>query len=140
MCAESAAQEVFEKSPLKVLLKTNGGSVNRPSTTSLHSRGRALDVFKVSLYFEQGTDPREIPFHSSQVDGQSVTERQNYNFYWSFHNCWTEEIKDYHQTKACGSSGRGALTYTYNSDHTDHMHISLPVCRDLRKRFNLNST
>ncbi|MGH1468949.1 MAG: hypothetical protein ACRBBP_08745 [Bdellovibrionales bacterium] len=139
-CAENAAQHVFEKTPLKVLFKTNGGSLNRDDSTSLHYRGRALDIFKVSLYFEAGSSPREIPFHRNETDGRSVTERQNHTFYWSFQGCWKKEIEEHHRAKSCGGRGRGVLTYTYNTAHHNHMHISLPVCRDLRKRFNLKST
>jgi len=139
-CANQAAKLVFNATPAKVMFRTNGGSVNRGSSRSLHDRGRALDVFKVFLYFQKDAGPKEIVFHKNNTDGSSASERRNYNFYWEFENCWTKKIQDYHKTKSCGSTGSGALTYRYNSAHSDHMHISLPVCRDVRNRFNLYGT
>lgn len=140
VCAKEAAKSVFGSQPLKVLLRTNGGSVNRSNARSLHYRGRALDVFAVFLYFQKEKGSRKITFHKNSMDGSSAVERRNYNFYWKFESCWKKKVSSYHKTKSCQSKGSGVLTYRYNTDHNDHMHISLPVCRSLKKKFNLNST
>lgn len=139
-CANDAAKLVFDSVPSKVIFRTNGGSLNRGSSRSLHDRGRALDVFKVFLYFQKGDDPKEIVFHKNSADGSSESERQNYNFYWEFEDCWTKKVQKHHKTKSCGSNGSGALTYRTNDAHKDHMHISLPVCRDVKSEFNLYGT
>jgi len=137
-CANDAAKLVFNEKPLKVMLRTNGGSVNRSGNTrSLHPVGRALDVFKVYLYFKKSSSPEEIVFHKNKIIGSSDSVRRNYNFYWAFESCWTKKIKEHKQAKSCGIRGSGALTYKTNLDHYDHMHISLPVCKGVKKEFNL---
>jgi|GEM_PF-2845158 len=144
-CANEAAQLVYGKTPSKVLLRTNGGSLNRGAprpglTKSLHLVGRALDVFKVFLYFGNDKSPEEVVFHKNATDGSSSAERRNYNFYWSFAGCWKKEIAAFKRRKNCGAKGAGNLTYKSNSDHHDHMHISQPVCEGVRRKFNLFSS
>lgn len=140
-CAQQAAQKAFGQQAGKVLFHSSGaGQVRRDryvsgsSRKSMHATGRALDLFAVSLFFNNGVS-RKVVLHKNQTDGSSVEEKQNHSFYWSYVNCWRDRIKT-HSPCNCSQSLSGALTYLQNSAHHNHVHMSVPFCE--RSRFNVS--
>jgi|GEM_PF-3861582 len=133
-CSVFAAENTFDKTPHHVRFTTNGGSLNRKDTSSLHHRGRALDVFKAQIFWDEDGDiTREIKFHKNSVDGDSQVEKENFKFYWSFVGCWRNRIRTFSSKSCSVNESAGALTYRHNQAHENHIHIALPLT-DKRKR------
>ena len=139
-CAQKAAKDTFQKEAAKVMFNTaQAGQVRRnrrvsgSGKKSIHSTGQALDLFGITLFFNESST-RKITLHKNAVDGQSSNEKENHKFYWSFVNCWRERVQ---QTSPCNcdKTKSGALTYLYNSAHKNHIHASLPFCE--RKTYNV---
>ncbi len=138
-CTVFAAKNTFNKTPHHVQFTSNGGSVNRANSDSLHHRGRALDIFKAQIFWdEDGERTREIKFHKNAVDGDSNVEKENFKFYWSFVGCWRNRIRTFSPNSCSVKSRAGALTYRFNQAHDNHIHISLPFTEEKRKQFKTN--
>ncbi len=139
-CAVEAAQSAFGFRPSRVLFHSSGAGQVRPNRTvsgsgtlSTHATGQAFDLFAISVF--NSSTSRKVPMHRDHVDGSSSTERQNHEFYWSFTRCWRARV----QTQApcaCSGSRTGALTYSDNSAHYNHLHMSMPMCN--RERYNVS--
>ena len=136
-CAREAGRAAFGFTPTQIKFRTHEGQVSagRRSSNgkySTHSAGRALDVFKVEIY--NGAAHSDVTMHGSYMD-----RRGHRTFYHGFRDCWKRAVNAARGDLA-GSSGSGCLGYDYNSDHWDHMHISLPPKDENRRRYTLNST
>lgn len=127
-CSVQAASEAFQRRPVLIQFSTNAGSVTRDSRTSLHVRGRALDLYSATLYWSTDSDDkRTVTFHKDNTVGSSQTERENHDYYWAFVNCWREKIRTLRPNSCAASNRGGALTYNYDRAHRNHIHLSLPV-------------
>lgn len=132
-CASQATLVAFGQSAKKILFhSSSAGQVRRNRTVSgsskksSHAIGQAIDLFAVSVFF-QNNQSRRINMHRDHVDGASSDERQNNQFYWAYVNCWRARIKS-HAPCNCSSSLSGAITYTNDAAHYNHVHMSLPFC------------
>lgn len=140
-CAQEASRKAFGLSAQKILFHSSyAGQVRRnrrvsgSSKKSTHATGQALDLFAVSLYFP-GQKSRRITLHKNQTDGSSTVEKQNHSFYWSYVNCWRSRVRT-NSPCNCDNTKAGAITYSENSAHYNHIHISLPFCE--RSRYNVS--
>lgn len=140
-CAVSAAREAFGFSARKILFHSSSAGQVSPTRTvsgtsrlSTHATGQAFDLFAITAYSDSGS--RKVIMHRDQTDGSSTTERQNHTFYWSFARCWRQRVHDQAPCASSCGANVGAMTYTDNSAHHNHLHMSLPMCN--RGRYNVS--
>jgi hypothetical protein len=135
-CSVFAAKNTFNKTPHHVQFTSNGGSLNRSDKSSLHHRGRALDIFKAQIFWdEDGDSNREIKFNKNEVDGDSNVEKENFKFYWSFVGCWRNRIRTFSPKSCSVNKSAGVLTYRYDQAHENHIHIALPLTDEKKKQY-----
>jgi len=136
-CARSAAQSAFGFTPSSVKLRTGEGQVSATRRSSngrysTHSIGRALDIFEIDLY--NGAAHNSVRMHRNHM-----TQRGHRTFYMEFGDCWRQVVRNARGNEA-GTCGSGCLDFNYNSDHHDHMHLSLPPLNSVRRSYNVNCT
>jgi hypothetical protein len=111
---------------------------------SNHALGAAIDMNQLEVEFEDGSKVK-YPVAAVGFDGklftgfsrcQSNCKGRRYNrtgkalFYDGFKNCIEKRVEDYKNEKE--SEGLkctgGVLGCDYNSDHANHIHLSVPIC------------
>lgn len=88
------------------------------SPRSLHAEARAVDVRSFTMYFSNGSS-REFLFRGSS----------NITFFNAFRSCWGRTIAN--QNGCPLISGQTRLTASIgkeDSNHQNHMHVSVPHC------------
>lgn len=135
MCINVALKALGHKEAATILVDHYGAyrdrTVDGSDKWSMHSTGRAMDI-------------RE--FKIKTVDGKTVTRKmtiinKNEKFYETFNNCWTNinakrtDCRNDDKFRRCRPSDMAADCGTNagtidcrDSDHTTHVHISMPLC------------
>ena len=118
-CANEGLSTIGFQKAVNMHITHNGiqGGTNHQSK-SLHTEARAIDVKSFTMYFSSGKS-RDLFFKSSK----------NTNFFNAFRSCWGRTIANQNgcplilrQTKLTASIGKE------DSNHQDHIHVSIPHC------------
>jgi len=127
-CVLSAAREAGLSKPHSAFIRHIGTFNNRDargsSRKSMHAFARALDLVNLNLFDSQGRKTL-ISTHVRDYDGATA------QFYNSFRLCWAESMPSScspGQTEYLGSIGHTSSQLGGNSLHSDHLHISYPLC------------
>lgn len=81
------------------------------SRWSMHSTGRAFDVYQIDVKFTDGTT----------LNTPMTIGSKNKPFYKTFNSCWRR------LNNGCDGKLRGLIDCN-NSNHRDHVHLSMPFC------------
>lgn len=88
------------------------------SSRSLHAEARAVDVDSFVVFYENGEEER-LSFKSSRND----------KFYKGFRSCWGKSVN---RQNGCpliaGRADRTGSIGKEDSNHRNHMHVSVPYC------------
>jgi hypothetical protein len=117
LCIAEAAKAKGIQRPIKQTNVYNANSYTRRRSASgqwsLHSTGRAFDIYQIDVQFADGTWLRTPMTIASKKD----------KFYKSFNACWERITK---ASNRCGFDG--LIDCNDNKAHHDHVHLSMPYC------------
>jgi hypothetical protein len=117
-CVNQALRLDHEAPAASIFIEHMGTYQNRKvagsSRVSMHATGRAIDVSKIII---------------KTTSGKTITHKMTIGsrreaFYGNFNKCWTT----YQGTKAQCHPRGGGMIDCKDSDHHDHVHLSLPFC------------
>lgn len=115
LCMAEGAKAAGKNSKIVSSNIYNAGAYsNRPvygkKKMSMHSTGRAIDIYQMDMTFADGT----------KMNVPMMISHKNHPFYKTFNSCWQKKMS----TK-CGSKG---IIDCKDPGHHDHVHLSMPFC------------
>ncbi len=123
ICIQEGAKASGKNMPIQKTNIYNAGAFNEKKTKSngkwsLHSTGRAFDIYQIDVIFNDG---------SSLKTPMTIKSKKN-PFYTSFNKCWSSFMK---KKMAAQKSSCGWMDGHIGSEdryHQQSIHLSLPYC------------
>lgn len=122
ICIQEGVAAKGINKPIKKSKVYNAGSLRTRTPPrgdlSLHYAARAIDIWNIDVFFEDGTSLKTPMNINSKNDA----------FYKKFNSCWERLTKERMKKKNSQCQRYDGVIDCADRDHRTHVHLSLPYC------------